>query len=246
MPYTSDQTRFQQNESPYYPQTQYPQPEDLSQYEKPVIYEEPAFVEEYTEETKHPEQNIKPPPMKNQEEDNQKEDEVNFQDKALDMDAEIPSFPFDIDESEEEISEENIAEEKEKNEYIPDYFEPIDSIFPEKLTEDIPIEEPIEPLSGERKNDENKINRNNKSIVNLGVLHFGPPKPEVVKNLLTYKPKSIDEKKDFLSKSVKELGKFLFSEITTLPKEIQEKATLSKNFQTFVQFMKKEKETKNA
>ncbi len=172
-------------------------------------------------------------------------------------DDQIPEFPKELESEENlEFDEEKAEEktEKKENEIIPDFFEPVEPIFSDNLKEEIPIEEILEPETEELmegakskealKESENKENIEKKSkgsgIVNLGVLKFGPPKIEVVKKLLQERPKSKIEKKNFFSTSIKELGKYLFSEVSNLPKEIQEKATLSKNFQTFLKFMKKE------
>ncbi|MFN3410738.1 MAG: tetratricopeptide repeat protein [Exilispira sp.] len=170
---------------------------------------------------------------------------------------EFPEFLFDTD------------SEKEKQDIknSPDYFESVEPILPESLNEQIPVEESHEQeenlkkledlndnFNSENELDKNKEDRykkgkpddlnmgkNNKGLVNLGLLRFGPPRPEVIKELLHLKPKSLNEKKEFLSKSIKEIGKFLFMQISDLPIEIQEKATLSKNFQTFIKFMENKK-----
>ncbi len=152
----------------------------------------------------------------------------------------------------EQMEKENNGEKQQEQENsgsiepnIPDYFEPIESMFPEEIAEESNFEEPMEIKEkepGEKINPGGEKSKNHENgILNLGVLKFGPPQPEVVKKLLMSKPKSIDEKKDFFDKSLKELGKFLFSKIASSPKEIQEKATLSKNFKTFIDFMEKEK-----
>lgn len=250
------------------PQTSFSQesmPSDLSSdyneyQEKPAIpeypinYETPKYEYPHYPETMEPDKTQFPydekdiPATQDAEQKHEsKAMKSEMEDELMEDNGDIPQFPFDnLDEEniskdqEPQIAPEPQKEEETKQDNIPDYFEPIESIFPEKLTQDIPIEHPLEleedimPKAG--KNPE----KEDKGLVNLGVLKFGAPRKEIVKELLQTKPKSAIEKKEFISKSIKELGKYLFSEISTLPKDLQEKATLSENFQIFVKFMKKE------
>lgn len=166
---------------------------------------------------------------------------------------EIPEFPFEVEEKVDKI------EPEKKKRDIPDYFEPIESMTPNDIGNEDLLQHPVDFVEESKESEVEEVKNFEKfensadsfeklkgknGVINLGVLAFGKPNIELVKNLIQTKPKSLKEKKVFLSKSIRELGKYFFIELTNLPRDLQEKATLSKNFQTFINFMKKE--NKNA
>jgi tetratricopeptide (TPR) repeat protein len=160
----------------------------------------------------------------------------------------IPSFPDELlseskndntNPEEFEAEHGDNAKDKFENELgIPeDFSEPIETLPIEELFNKNDLEATILP---DEKIGDNRKDNNEQNFLHIGDVSFGPPKPEVIKELLNSNPKNEKETVEYLKKSISEIGKYFYTELKAMPKDIQEKATLSSRFQKFISFMRKE------
>jgi len=118
-----------------------------------------------------------------------------------------------------------------------DFSEPVETLPIDELFNETNLETPILP---DEKIAGNEKDSNDQRFLHIGDVSFGPPKPEVIKELLNTDPKNEKETVEYLKKSISEIGKYFYTELKTMPEDIQEKATLSSRFQKFINFMRKE------